>query len=579
MVKFLPTNQSELKQIGWNNLDIILISGDAYIDHPSFGTAIIGRVLENRGYKVGIISQPDWNSDTDFLELGRPAFFFGITAGNMDSMVNHYTAQKRKRSNDAYSPDDKPGSRPDRATIVYANKIKQLFPGIPIIIGGIEASLRRLPHYDYWSDKIRNSILFDSRANILVYGMGEKPIIEIADKLKNGAEIEDLKSIRGTVISVKDIKETNYTLLPEYKKDFSRKDYIQMYKTFWSDRRTKPLYQSYSGRYLKHNPPAKPLSQSEIDEIYELDYVRKPHPKYGNSTITAFEQIKLSITSHRGCFGGCSFCTLAIHQGKTIQSRSEDSILKEIRSIKNKEYFKGTITDIGGPTANMYGLYCSLNISETCKRSSCLFPVICEHLTTDHTPLRLLLKKVAKEEGIKHVFIASGIRHDLALEDKKYIRDLAANHTSGLLKLAPEHKNSKVLKLMKKPEFSLYEKFQRFFSLESKNLEKKQFIIPYIIAGHPGSDLNTAIELAVYLKQNRIKLHQVQEFTPTPMSYSTYMYFTGVDENDNSVNVPRGREMKLQKALIQWFKPENKKYIKEALKKAERMHLIKFFFG
>ena len=577
MVKFLPVSKKELKKIGWSKLDIIIITGDAYIDHPGFGAAIIGRFLESNGFKVGIISQPDWKSDQDFLELGKPELFFGITSGNMDSMVNHYTAQKKIRTNDAYSPEGKPGLRPNRATIIYSQKIRSLFKNAPIIIGGIEASLRRIPHYDFWSDKVRNSILFDSKADILVYGMAEKPILEIARELQSGTQINELKNIKGTVVSSKKVTEKDHILLPEFSKNFTKEDFYEMHQTFYENYFKEVIYQKFSHRYLKHNLPSEPLSTAEIDNIYNLPYARLPHPIYKNKKITAFEQIKNSITSHRGCFGGCYFCSLSIHQGRAIQSRSIGSIINDIKNISQKDYFKGTISDIGGPTANMYGMFCKKNLEKSCSLDSCIYPEICTNLQFSHEDQKILLKKCREIKSVKNLFITSGIRHDLALTDKEYIKEISENHTGGLLKLAPEHKSEKVLKCMNKPGFYKYEEFVKIFSEYSRKCGKKQFIIPYIIVGHPGSDLTDSIELALYLKKHNIKLKQIQEFTPTPMTISTMMYFTGRNTSGEKICIPKGREIRLRKALVQWFEPGNKKLIIEVLKKANRKDLINYF--
>ena len=575
MNKFLITDKNELKIKGWKQLDIILISGDAYIDHPSFGSVLIARYLEYNGFKVGIISQPDWRNNRDFLKLGRPKLFFGITSGNMDSMVNHYTAQKKIRSSDAYSPGGKTGLRPNRATIVYTQKVRSLFKGVPIVIGGIEASLRRLPHYDFQGDKLRNSILFDSKADILVYGMGERTILNIANDLNNGKSIQSLSAIKGTVITF-----GNYeggVRLPEYTKFFSKEQFRKMHKIFEDNYRENVIVQKFGNRLLIHNPPAKPLSQNEMDNIYNLPFTREPHPMYSGNEIPAFKQICNSVTSHRGCFGGCNFCSLAFHQGKTIRSRSMDSIKNEIGVISKNKHFKGTISDIGGPTANMFGMSCKINLSETCKRTSCIYPSFCSNLDYSHRKQKKLLAEAMKLSKIRHLFISSGIRFDLALKDEGYIRQIAEHHTGGLLKLAPEHKSEKVLKFMKKPGFKQYEEFRKIFTDHSNKMGKKQYIVPYIIVGHPGSTLEDTIELAVYLKNNNIKLEQIQEFTPTPMTVSTLMYYTGKDMNGKKITVPKGREIRLRKALVQWFEPWNRKLIIEALKKAKRNDLIGFF--
>ena len=575
MINFLPTSKKDMTQQGWKQLDIIIITGDAYVDHPAFGPILIARFLEAKGFKVGIISQPDCKTNSDFLELGRPSLFFGISAGNMDSMVNLYTAQKKLRSEDAYSLGGKTRLRPNRATIVYTQKVRTLFKDVPVVLGGIEASLRRIPHYDYWSNKLRNSILFDSKADILVYGMGEKPVLEIAERFAAGEQIDELDNIRGTVV----ISRNNSAKvpLPEFSNAFSRQDFVKQHKIFENHFRNKVLSQKFINRFLIHNPPAHPLSQREMDDIYDLPFTREPHPMYRGKKIPAFLQIQNSVTSHRGCFGGCSFCAIGLHQGKTIQSRSRDSIIKELKDITRKEYFKGTISDIGGPTANMYDMSCKLNISETCQRNSCLFPSICPQLDISHKVQKKLLSSARGLQGIKYVFVSSGIRFDLALYDKKYIHQLAEHHVSGLLKLAPEHKSEKVLKLMCKPSFDLYERFHQYFGTYCKKIGKEQYIVPYLIAGHPGTTLNDTIELAIYLKKNNIKLKQIQEFTPTPMTVSTYMYYTGTDTKGNKINIPKGREMRLMKALLQWFEPDNKKLVIEALRKVQKQNLISFF--
>ncbi len=575
---FFPTTKKELKKIGISQLDIIIITGDAYVDHPSFGASIIAHYLYANGFSVGIIDQPNWKEDNDFLKLGKPRLFFGITSGNMDSMINRYTAQKKIRSYDNYSPNGDITKRPDRAVIVYSQMIRKLFHNIPVVIGGIEASMRRIPHYDYWQDKLRNSILFDSKADIIVYGMGEKQTLEIAQKLNSGFSIKEITDIRGTVTSVKNPDDEGF-FFKEYSKGFSKEDFYKMNIDFERYYRTKIIYQKFAGRYLKHNPPAHSLSTKEMDFIYNLPFERKPHPKYQGKIIKAFEQIKTSVVSHRGCFGGCNFCAIGYHQGKTIQSRSIESVKSEIDKITQMPYFKGTISDVGGPTANMYKMTCKLGISETCLRKSCIYPTICKHLKTSHKPNMKLLKEVSANHKIKHIYIASGIRFDLAINDEKYTKTIAEKYTGGLLKLAPEHKSKKVLKHMYKPDFGLYEKFTSKFLEYSKMFGKKQAIVPYIIVGHPGSSLIDTLELAKYLKKKNIKLRQIQEFTPTPMSASTLMYYTGYDLKKNKINVPKGREIRLQKALIQWFEPKNKKLVIEALKKINRLNELSYFYN
>lgn len=577
MNKFLPTSPKDLRERGWKQLDIIIITGDAYIDHPSFGPVLIARSLEAEGYKVGIISQPDWRSEKDFKKLGHPRLFFGISSGNMDSMINHYTALRKIRSEDAYSPGSKSGLRPNRATIVYTQKVRSIFKNTPVILGGVEASMRRLPHYDFWSDKLRNSILFDSRADILVYGMGERTISIIAERLARGESINDLTKIPGTVVIGKKIEKA--VTLPEFSANITKQEFIEMSNIFWEESRENILIQKFGEGYLIHNPPGKPLSTEELDKVFDLAFTRQPHPSYMAQKIPAHIQIKDSVTAHRGCFGGCHFCAIGSHQGKTIRSRSINSIVKEIKRISADRNFKGTISDIGGPSANMYGMSCKLEISETCKRTSCLFPEICPHLNTSYQQQKKLLKEVRKQNKVKHSFISSGIRFDLALKDIDYIETVAKYHTSGLLKLAPEHISPQVLKYMHKPSIKLYERFHDIYSRISKEIGKRQYIVPYIIVGHPGSNLKETIKLAIYLKKNGIKLKQVQQFTPTPMTQSTMMYYTGYDLDGKKISVPKGREVRLQKALVQWFVPQNKKLIIEALKNANRKDLIDFFLN
>ena len=568
-MNFLPITKQD------KPFDIILISGDAYIDHPSFGLALIGRFLEAHGFSVGIIAQPDVAADADFLKLGTPNLFFGISSGNMDSMVNHYTAQQKIRSEDAYSPNGKTGLRPNRATIIYSQKIKSLFKKVPIVIGGLEASLRRIPHYDYWSDKVRNSVLFDSKADILVYGQGEKPILEIARSISQG----NTTDIRGTAVISKTFDKDKGIELPEFSRQFTKDKFLNMTNIYEKHFRNKTLYMKFQNRYLKHNKPAEAMPEKELDFIYNLPFTRLPHPVYKGKKLPAFEQIKNSITSHRGCFGGCNFCAIGKHQGKTITSRSIKSVKNEISQVTKTPGFGGTISDVGGPSANMYGMFCKKNISETCPRNSCIYPDICPNLAHSHKPNVQLLKRCSDVEGVEHLFVASGIRFDIALNEPQYISQIADKHTGGLLKLAPEHTNDKVLEHMFKPSFDQYTDFVKKFAAESKKLNKKQFTVPYIIVGHPGSSLKETLQMAVFLKKNNIKLKQIQEFTPTPMSISTMMYYTGKDLNGNDLHIPKGREIKLQKALAQWFIPSNKKYIIEALKRIGRADMMNFFLG
>lgn len=585
MPNFLPVQKSDLLARGWDSLDIIIVSGDAYIDHPSFGAPLIARFLEAQGFKVGIIPQPDCNNADDFLKLGQPNLFWGVSAGNIDSMVNHYTAQRKPRSADAYSPAADSERRPDRATIVYTNAIKQISKNVPIVIGGIEVSLRRIPHYDYWQNKVRNSILFDSKADILVYGMAERAIAKIASRLKEniGSKIsnyhEIMRDIEGTVVISNNPPHEDVVELPEYHKKFSKADFKKMSDLFYKYQSQYTLYQKFNDRYLIHHPPAEPLTTKELDNLYDLNFSKLPHPMYKDKPIPAYEQIKMSITSHRGCFGGCSFCSIGMHQTKKIRSRSIDSIIDEIKILTKHKEFKGTVTDIGGPSANMYQMYCKLHKEVECNRRSCLFPDICRYLNTDQTKLKKMMRKVSAIESVKHVFVSSGIRFDLALLDEEYIHLLAKYHTSGILKVAPEHYDKEVLNLMNKPSFEVFEHFVNRYYQYCRKSSKKQYVLPYIIVGHPGCGIRETVQLAVYLKNNDIKVEQIQEFTPTPMTVSTFMYYVQEDMSGNKIHVPNGREVRLQKALVQWFKPKNKKLVLEALRKIRRMDLVTFFYS
>jgi len=545
LMPYLPINQSDLKQRGWNSLDIILISGDAYIDHPSFAAAIIGRTLEGAGFKVGIIAQPDWKNDSSFQVLGKPNLFFGITAGNMDSMVNHYTAQRKLRNDDAYTPDGQIGKRPDRATIIYTNILKRLYKGVPIVIGGIEASLRRIAQYDFWQDKVRNSILADSKADILIYGMGERPITELAMLLEKGIKISEIQNLNSSVVFSATNPSAEDLALPDAEICADKNSFYQMTKTFENNYKDKVIYQKNAGRWLKHNPPAKPLTTEEIDTIYALPFEYKAHPVYNGHKIPAYEQIKDSLTSHRGCYGGCNFCAIACHQGRTIQSRSENSLLKEAKK------HRGTISDVGGPTANMYASYCSLNFPDNCPRRSCLVPQICPNLHINHLLQLEVLDKISKLPNIKYVFIASGIRYDMAVNDDKYIEAIAVKYTGGRLKLAPEHSVPKVLRLMGKPNIDSFEQFSKKFYSFTKKAGLKRKIVPYLIIGHPGTTIEDAYQLRNWLNRNKLVVEQVQEFTPTPMSISTCMFYSGLDyETGEPIHIPKPSEIRKQKNII-----------------------------
>ncbi len=539
-----------MKARGWSVCDIILISGDAYIDHPSFGVPIIARTLEAAGFRVGIIAQPDWHNDADFMALGAPRLFFGISSGNMDSMVNHYTAQRRLRSDDAYSPQGKSGKRPDRAVMIYTNIIKRLYKGIPVLIGGVEASLRRVAHYDFWQNKVRNSILADSKADLLIYGMAEHTITDLAQKLNAGKHISELNDLPSTVCFCKEAGEPR---LPDADQCGDKNTFHLMNRVFYDNYATKALFQLNGGRWIKHNPPAPALPGKELDRIYSLPFMNAAHPIYGNQRIPAWEQIKQSITSHRGCYGGCNFCAIAVHQGRRIQSRSAASIIAEARKLK------GTISDVGGPSANMYGSYCKLGFPDSCPRRSCIFPEICPNLVLDHEAQLHLLDAISKLPDIKHVFIASGIRHDLVLGNKRYIKAIATKYTGGRLKLAPEHSAPNVLKLMGKPPIERFEAFSKEYFEELRSSGLKRQIIPYIIIGHPGTTMEDAIALKHWLEKHKIHVEQVQEFTPTPMTISTCMYYTGLDfESGSPIHIPSPGEIRKQKELIVKTAPATK---------------------
>lgn len=554
---FLVTTQEEMAALGWDELDVILITGDAYVDHPSFGTAVIGRVLEAEGYRVGVIAQPDLSSDADLLRLGRPRLFFGISSGNMDSMVNHYTAQRKVRNNDAYSPDGEIGRRPNSATIIYTNHVKRLFKDVTVVLGGIEASLRRVAHYDFWQDKVRASVLADSKADIIVYGMGERANVEIARALEAGKCASELQDIRGTVVfAAPDDDGSQGVMLPSNVESIDKLTFHKGTQLFWQHHLTDVLYQINGGRLIKHNPPAETLSPAELERVYALPYERKPHPSYEGKTIPAFEQIKGSITSHRGCYGGCNFCTIAAHQGRRISSRSKASILAEANTLANQHKGKKlTITDVGGPTANMYGSYCKLGWPDSCKRRSCLYPGICPNLQYDQERHLDLLQEVEQVPGVGNVFVASGLRHDMAVGSPQYIQSLASKYAGGRLKLAPEHSEPEVLKKMGKPPIDSYLSFTEQFFHYCKRAGLKRQIIPYLIIGHPGADLNSAIAMRKWLIKHRIRVEQVQEFTPTPMTISTSMYYTGLDfETGKPIHVPKPSEVRKQKEIIMWHK-------------------------
>ncbi len=581
---FLPVSVEDIKERGWDGLDFIYICGDAYVDHSSFGHAIISRVLDANGYKVGIIPQPDWHSIDDFVKLGRPRLGVLVSAGNIDSMVNHYTAAKKRRREDFYSPGKKAGMRPDRATIVYCNRIREAFGDIPIIIGGVEASLRRFAHYDYWDDKVRRSILFDSRADILIYGMGERQIVEIADCLSGGMRPEEITYINGTCYISQTVDIENSVIIPSYEDCVAdKKLYAKACKIQFEEQNAyngKVVIQEHLGRFLVQNPPQKPLSQKELDTVYELDYMRAPHPMYDKlGGIAAIDEVKFSLTSSRGCFGGCNFCALSFHQGRVVTARSRESIIKEAKIIAAMPDFKGYIHDVGGPTANFRRSACDKQETHgACKNKQCLFPKPCPNLICDHSDYIKLLRELRSIKGVKKVFVRSGIRFDYCIHDKKsgFLKELCEHHVSGQLKVAPEHISDNVLRAMGKPENSVFESFSNSFYAINKKLGKKQYLVPYLMSSHPGSTLNDAIMLAQYLKKNNLNPEQVQDFYPTPGTVSTCMYYTGINPITNEeIYVPKTQEEKaLQRALLQFSFPENRKKVIEALKKAGREDLI-----
>ena len=640
---FLPMSRKEMKKLGWDSCDIILVVGDAYVDHPSFGMAIIGRTLEAQGYRVGIIAQPDWHSKDAFMKLGKPNLFFGVSAGNMDSMINRYTAERRMRHDDAYTPNNEGGKRPDRAVLAYTQRCKEAYKSVPVVIGGIEASLRRIAHYDYWSDKVRRSVILDAKADILLYGNAERPLLEVAHRLSQGEEIKDLTEIRGTAILCKqalpgwkgidsrkvdqqgkidpiinpyaDINvacatqkladqnsnndtqvitvqpelakprkinpwEKTYIQIPSYEK-VSKDKVVYAHASRVMHQETNPgcaraLAQYHGERLVWINPPAYPLTTEEIDAVFALPFQRVPHPAYGDAKIPAYEMIRFSINIMRGCFGGCSFCSITEHEGRVIQSRSEDSIVKEIETIRdNVPGFTGVISDLGGPSANMYRLKCkSPKAEQTCRRLSCVFPEICHHMETDHEHTINLYRRARKLSGIKKILIASGVRYDLAVEDPRYVKELVEHHVGGYLKIAPEHTEKNALDMMMKPGMGTYDTFKAMFEKYSKAVGKKQYLIPYFISAHPGTTDKDMINLALWLKSNNFKLDQVQNFYPAPLANATTMYHSEKNplhkiskDSETVFSAKGGRQRKLHKAILRYHDPENWPQIREALKK------------
>lgn len=585
---FIPTNLNEAAKLGWHELDVIFVSGDAYIDHPAFGVPLLARWLQSNGFRVGIIAQPDWRAKEPFMQLGRPKLCFAVSAGAMDSMVAHYTPARKLRHDDAYTPGGRHGARPNRATMIYTSRLKEAYKDVPVLIGGIEASLRRFAHYDYWENKVRRSILLDAKADLLVYGMGESPLLEVVKQLQKGAKIHDIRGVRGTCrIAAKDeIFETKSSCeLPSFEEVAeSRLKFTEAFRIAsreqnpWSGR---TLFQKHGGRTLIVYPPSFPLETSGMDAIYRLPFRKMPHPSY-KEPIPAWEQIKTSITSHRGCFGGCSFCAITMHQGKAIQSRSQTSILAEIEKLTQESWFRGSISDIGGPTANMYGLYCkNKEAQSSCQRESCIFPKRCSNLACDDTKAVQLLKKASDIKGVKHLAVSSGVRYDLMEAQPEYFRELIGHHVSGLLKIAPEHLSNRVTALMHKPGRGSFESFLRRFRDENIRIGKRQHIVPYLISGHPGCTLEDMLELALSLKKLGLQVEQVQDFTPTPGTLSTCMYHTSLNpETGAELHVAKtDKEKGLQKALLLSHIPEEHAKIREALRAMGRMDMIPTLIG
>ena len=639
---WLPMSQAEMAQLGWDSCDIIIISGDGYVDHPSFGMAVIGRVLEAQGFRVGMIAQPDWRSAEPFKALGRPNLFFGVTAGNMDSMINHYTADKKRRNDDAYTPGNTSGKRPDRAVTVYSQRLREAYKDVPIVIGGIEASLRRIAHYDYWSDRIRRSILLDSRADLLVFGNAERAIVEVAHQIASGRAISQLTDIRGTAfvtdrppegrllvdstsvdqpgtiephpnpyegmelepcaenqtgttadkpepvrLMASPKPDTHAIRLPSA--EAVAEDpvlYAHASRVFHKEtnpHNALPMIQAHGDREVWLNPPPIPLETEELDWVFELPYQRLPHPAYGDAAVPAMEMIQHSVNIMRGCFGGCTFCSITEHEGRIIQSRSEDSIIREVERIRDTSpAFTGVISDLGGPTANMWRLACKDKETEAaCRKLSCVYPGICKNLNTDHTPLINLYRKARETEGVKKVLIASGLRYDLAVESPEYVRELVTHHVGGYLKIAPEHTESGPLSKMMKPGIGSYDRFAEMFERFSKEAGKKQYLIPYFIAAHPGTTDEDMVELALWLKKHRFRADQVQTFYPSPMATATAMYHTGFNplqrlrrNSDKMGTVKRLSQRRLHKAFLRYHDPENWPLLRKTLKQMGRRDLI-----
>lgn len=584
-----------MRQRGWDELDVIFVSGDAYIDHPAFGIPLLARWLEAHGFRVGIIAQPDWRSKEPFMVLGRPRLFFALSAGAMDSMVAHYTPARKLRHDDAYTPGNRHGARPNRAVIVYTSRLKEAYRDVPVVIGGIEASLRRFAHYDFWEDKVRRSILFDAKADLLIYGMAEQPLLQVVERMRAGEPMADIRDVRGTCwIAGKPLLDPDPPLggegirsleIPSFEEvSTDKKLFSEAFRLASGEQNpfcARTIVQHHGGRVLVCNPPAFPLSEAEMDAVYALPFEKLPHPFY-QEPIPAWEQIKTSITSHRGCFGGCAFCAIVMHQGKQIQSRSEASLMAEIDGLVRAPWFRGSISDVGGPTANMYGLFCgNAEVMRNCRRESCVYPLICQHLVINDKRAVILLQKIRGRTGVKHVAVSSGVRYDLLERQPDYFRELLGHHVSGLLKVAPEHLVEHVAKLMRKPGKRAFETFLRRFGEESSRLGKRQHVVPYLISGHPGCTLADMLELALMLNKLGLKVEQVQDFTPTPGTLSTCMFHTGIDPvTGKTVYVPASdREKGLQKALLLWHLPEERAKVMEALRALGREDMAGVLFG
>ncbi len=580
----LPMSPDGVLARGWDAVDVVFVTGDAYVDHPSFAVGLLCRVLESEGYRVAVLSQPDWHSCQPWQSFGRPRLCFAVSAGNMDSMINHYTAARKVRNDDAYSPGGRIGRRPDRATLAYCQRAREAYPGVPVIAGGVEASLRRLAHYDYWSDKVRRAIILDAKADLVVYGMGEQPLLEIVRGLSAGCSVRELRDVRGTVyrLGASETVETGDAIvLPSYEEvSTDKRAFARMTRIIHREGNpyhARRLVQYHDREAVVVNPPSLPLSQAEMDRIYGLPFTRRPHPSYGRRRIPAYEVVKDSMQIMRGCFGGCTFCSLTAHQGRIIQSRSQQSVLAEIRRVAEQPGFTGVISDLGGPTANMYRMGCSRpTIGRKCRRTSCLHPTICKLLRADHGPLIELMQAVRREKGVRQVGVASGVRMDLALRSPAYIRQLARYHVAGLLKVAPEITDPEVLRRMGKPSIDDFEAFDREFRRASADAGKQQHLMPYFMAGHPGCDLDAMIEAALFLKRTGYRPDKVQDFIPGPMDVATCMYHTGLDPmTGEPVHVAKGaRERRLQRALLQYWKPENYHDVRRALEQANRLDLI-----